>query len=120
MYKIADYETKGSLVDCRITQVRGEAMTPQGESPRTKRARLDAEKEVSGPQVNEVNGAVTSVGSDALPRTDLHALPPSSDQPLWQQVIADAVKSIVSVRFSQVASFDTEVADTSEGRIMFP
>ena len=92
-----------------------EAMTPQRESPRTKRARLGDGKEVN--QAIESNGAMNSVDPNALPRTDVH-LPPPSDQPLWQQVIAEAVKSIVSIRFSQVASFDTEAADTSEGAII--
>ncbi|KAJ3391352.1 hypothetical protein HDU84_006097 [Entophlyctis sp. JEL0112] len=32
----------------------------------------------------------------------------------WQSTIESAIKSIVSIRFSQVASFDTETADTSE------
>jgi hypothetical protein len=43
----------------------------------------------------------------------------STDKPShlsqWQQMISEAVHSIVSIRFSQVASFDTEQATTSEG-----
>jgi S1-C subfamily serine protease len=32
----------------------------------------------------------------------------------WQETIERAVKAIVSIRFSQVAAFDTESAETSE------
>ncbi len=32
----------------------------------------------------------------------------------WQEMLNEAIKSIVAIRFSQVSSFDTEAADTSE------
>ncbi|KAI8999633.1 trypsin-like cysteine/serine peptidase domain-containing protein [Gaertneriomyces semiglobifer] len=39
---------------------------------------------------------------------------PSSSQPIWQKTVEQAVKAIVSIRFSQVAAFDTEGPETSE------
>lgn len=37
-------------------------------------------------------------------------------QVVWQRMIQNAILSIVSIRFSQVAAFDTEAPGVSEGR----
>ncbi|KAG5463773.1 MAG: hypothetical protein BJ554DRAFT_984 [Olpidium bornovanus] len=39
---------------------------------------------------------------------------PASNSSQWQKTIPEAVKAIVSIRFSQVAAFDTEGPETSE------
>ncbi|KAL7753110.1 hypothetical protein RI367_001562 [Sorochytrium milnesiophthora] len=44
----------------------------------------------------------------------VHASHPSQDSGRWQSTINRVVKSIVSIRFAQVAAFDTDGADTSE------
>ena len=43
-----------------------------------------------------------------------HADADSSEDTRWQSVINTAVKSIVSIRFSQVSTFDCDAAITSE------
>ncbi|KAI9105394.1 trypsin-like cysteine/serine peptidase domain-containing protein [Phlyctochytrium arcticum] len=39
---------------------------------------------------------------------------PASQQPQWQKTIEKAILSIVSIRFSQIAAFDTDAPETSE------
>jgi hypothetical protein len=82
-------------------------------SPRAKKARLSNE-ETSTSQ----NNGSEDVPMDHYPKPEQNGVTAESSsgqQSQWQRMISQAVHSIVSIRFSQVAAFDTEQADTSEG-----
>lgn len=55
---------------------------------------------------SSTHGEVKAVGTNASSGGESHA---------WQRTIDNSVRSIVSVRFCHPTSFDTDVAQTSEG-----
>ncbi|KAI9336979.1 trypsin-like cysteine/serine peptidase domain-containing protein [Obelidium mucronatum] len=65
----------------------------------------------AAPAETEENDLDVHEGSEDLMQVDSTAVVPKTE---WQSMIEKAIKSIVSIRFSQVAAFDTEHADTSE------
>ncbi|KAG0260597.1 hypothetical protein DFQ27_003445 [Actinomortierella ambigua] len=126
------------LVDSPATNV----STPSGENvpPPHKRRRtetlsdrdsIQGDEPSSATEDHRQNGALSSSENGLLPDTntpqpdgDLSAAHAAAaapapktvmtEPPQWQKVIEKAVKAIVSIRFSQVASFDTEGPETSE------
>ncbi|ORY51539.1 trypsin-like serine protease [Rhizoclosmatium globosum] len=81
-------------------------------SPTLKRQRIDA-----GAAETKRSEWSDSESEEALTGMDIDAeagLLRSPSRTQWQTTIEKAIRSIVSLRFSQVAAFDTEHADTSE------
>ncbi|KAJ3155751.1 hypothetical protein HDU86_004220 [Geranomyces michiganensis] len=77
--------------------------TDEGSPPLAKRKRLD------GPIANGTAAAALASPTDQQPSVFSAHQPPQ-----WQQTIEKAINAIVSIRFSQVAAFDTEEPTTSE------
>jgi hypothetical protein len=82
-------------------------------SPKIKKLKLSNEKPstVASTEVEDV----AMLGGPNAPENGVTQESSSGQQTQWQRMISEAVHSIVSIRFSQVAAFDTEQADTSEG-----
>jgi S1-C subfamily serine protease len=51
---------------------------------------------------------------DQFNATAVSGRKPEEDQSEWQRTLQQAIKAIVSIRFSQVSAFDTESPETSE------
>ncbi|KAJ3170667.1 hypothetical protein HDU88_008569 [Geranomyces variabilis] len=73
---------------------------------------LPKRKRIDGPIAN---GSASAAAALASPVLDQQPSVFSAHQPpQWQQTIEKAINAIVSIRFSQVAAFDTEEPTTSE------
>lgn len=98
---------------------------PDTPSQKRKRSRSDASTNLTishAPKRSEMDMDVESQIDNGVGNSKSNTMGeqpcigfPTAAQPQWQEMIEKAVRSIVSIRFSQVASFDTESADTSEG-----
>ncbi|KAJ3377906.1 hypothetical protein HDU80_003087, partial [Chytriomyces hyalinus] len=80
-------------------------------STRSSKRKRKAEQPETEPAA-EAAAAPMDIDSRLNPNS--HATANGTAQGGWLQTIENAVKSIVSIRFSQVSSFDTEHAETSE------
>lgn len=73
-----------------------------GDSPASTASAYPAKRR----KVDSQNDDATSLND--LPMTDILPIEPELKPSKWQGTINNVVKAIVSIRFSQVAAFDTE------------